>query len=230
MKNRPHVIVNVAMTIDGKIDTVERKGASISSVSDKRRVDELRASVDAILVGGKTLIGEDPSLTIKSADLRSQRLARGLDENPIKVAIVNEAAIKLDGDFMTSGPARRLIYTTKRTSAEQIHHLERAGAQVFIRCDEIIDLEDVLRSLIDQGVYTLLVEGGGTLIAGFFKYNLVDELSAYIAPHIFSGASAPTLADGSGFFNGQAKHLHLASVSRFDDEGGVLVRYLTESK
>ncbi|HCR70172.1 MAG TPA: 2,5-diamino-6-(ribosylamino)-4(3H)-pyrimidinone 5'-phosphate reductase, partial [Anaerolineae bacterium] len=64
--NRPYTFINVAMTADGKIDTFERKGSAISSARDKARVDELRASVDAILVGGKTLSGEAPKLTVKN--------------------------------------------------------------------------------------------------------------------------------------------------------------------
>lgn len=229
MNNRPRVIVNVAMTIDGKLDTIERKGATISSVADKQRVDELRASVDAILVGGKTLLSEDTSLTIKSKGLRSQRLARGLEENPVKVAVVSQANIDLNGNFISSGPARSLIYTTRRTTPEQVHLLEKAGAQVFVRCDESIDLRDVLQSLFDQGIRTLMVEGGGTLIAGFFNLNLVDELTAYIAPIIFSGSNAPTLADGPGFSILSGRSLHLESVSKFDNEGGILVHYLNKS-
>ncbi len=229
MNNRPHVIVNIAMSIDGKLDTFERKGTPISSKSDKRRVDELRASVDAILVGGKTLLSEDPSLTVKSKDLRNQRLAKGLEENPVKVAVVSQADLDLQGDFMTAGPARCLIYTTKRTSPEQVHLLEKAGAQVFVRCEESIDLRDVLQSLFDHGIRTLLVEGGGTVIAGFFNFNVVDELSAYIAPRIFSGSTAPTLADGPGFSILHAKHLQLESVQKFDDEGGILIHYLNQS-
>jgi len=229
MNNRPHVIVNVAMTIDGKLDTIERKGAIISSRADKQRVDELRASVDAILVGGKTLLSEDPSLTIKSADLRAKRAAQGLEENPVKVAIVSQAILDLQGNFLTKGPARCLIYTTKKTSPEQVHLLEKAGAQVFVRCDERIDLRDVLRSLFDQGIRTLMVEGGGTVIAGFFNLNLVDELIVYMAPKIFSGSTAPTLADGPGFSKLQALDLRLESVRKFDDEGGILVHYLNRS-
>ena len=70
---RPHILVNVAMTADGKIDSIARKGATISSNRDKTRVDGLRASVDAVLVGGRTLLDEDPKLTIKSAALRAER-------------------------------------------------------------------------------------------------------------------------------------------------------------
>jgi 2,5-diamino-6-(ribosylamino)-4(3H)-pyrimidinone 5'-phosphate reductase len=61
--NRPFVFINVAMTADGKIDTLARKGAAISSQRDKERVDQLRAESDAIMVGGRTLLDEDPKLT-----------------------------------------------------------------------------------------------------------------------------------------------------------------------
>src|SRR6187431_3367772 len=73
--NRPFVFINVAMTADGKIDTVERKGAAISSPRDKERVDQLRANAAAIMVGGRTLLDEDPKLTVKSEALRAERVA-----------------------------------------------------------------------------------------------------------------------------------------------------------
>jgi 2,5-diamino-6-(ribosylamino)-4(3H)-pyrimidinone 5'-phosphate reductase len=223
--NRPHIIINVAMTIDGKLDTFERKGATISSQIDKQRVDRLRASMDAILIGGHTLTSENPALTVKSQDLRLERLARGLEENPAKVAVVTQANLDLHGDFITSGPARRLIYTTKQTPPEQVHRLEKTGAQVFVCCDESIDLHNVMQSLHDQGIQRLMVEGGGTLIASLFQSGLVDELTAYIAPRVFSGASAPTLADGKGFLFEQSTRLTLESVNKLDDEGGILVQY-----
>src|ERR1051325_8401673 len=94
--NRPFVFINVAMTADGKIDTFVRKGAAISSTHDKARVDQLRAGADAIMVGGRTLLDEDPKLTVKSEELRAERVAGGRPPNPIKVGIVTEAAIKPD--------------------------------------------------------------------------------------------------------------------------------------
>jgi 2,5-diamino-6-(ribosylamino)-4(3H)-pyrimidinone 5'-phosphate reductase len=223
--DRPHIIVNVAMTVDGKLDTIERKGAPISSRIDRQRVDQLRASVDAVMVGGRTLISENPSLTIRSQDLRLRRIAKGLEENPAKVAVISQANLDLGGAFMNAGPARRLIYTTKRTLPDQVHLLEKAGAQVFVTCDERIDLINVMQSLHDQGIQHLMVEGGGTLIASLFQSGLVDDLFAYIAPQIFSGASAPTLADGAGFKFEQAARLTLDSVNKLDDEGGILVQY-----
>src|SRR5712692_8913241 len=117
---RPYITINVAMTLDGKTDTVARHGAAISSPGDLERVDRLRASSDAVMVGGRTLLGDDPRLTVKSAILRTGRRARGLDENPLKVGIVTLAELRLDSRFLTTGPARVLIFTTAQTSAEQI--------------------------------------------------------------------------------------------------------------
>jgi 2,5-diamino-6-(ribosylamino)-4(3H)-pyrimidinone 5'-phosphate reductase len=228
MQTRPHILVNVAMTADGKIDTTARKGAIISSSADKQRVDRLRAASDAVMIGGRTLISEDPKLTVKSEKLRHERVNRGLDENPAKVGVVSVADLKLAGNFLTAGPARRLIYTTRRTPPEQIARLEEAGAQVFALSDDVVSLQQVMKSLYQQGIRKLLVEGGGTVIAGLFRLGLVDEITIYIAPRIFGGASAPTLADGPGFLPGQAPGLRLESVEKFDDDGGVLIHYIVE--
>jgi 2,5-diamino-6-(ribosylamino)-4(3H)-pyrimidinone 5'-phosphate reductase len=226
--SRPHILVNVAMTVDGKIDSVARKGISISSSEDKARVDRLRASMDAVLVGGRTLIDEDPKLTVKSAALRAERKVRGLEENPVKVGIVSVANLKLDGSFLTTGPARRFIYTTSRTTSEQITLLENSGAQVFVVGGKQVDLQAAVASLHDQGIRELIIEGGGTIIAEFFRLGLVDELTIYIAPRIFGGASAPTLADGPGILPGLAPGLFLESLEKFDDEGGILVHYTVD--
>ena len=230
MQTRPHIHVNVAMTVDGKIDAATRKGVTISSDADKLRVDRLRASSDAILIGGRTLINEDPKLTVKSAKLRHERVRFGLEENPVKVGIVSVADLKLNGNFLTAGPARRLIYTTKRTSPQQITGLKESGAQVFVKGDDVVSLTQVMKSLLQQGLQKVLVEGGGTVIAELFRLDMVDELTAYIAPRIFGGASAPTLVDGPGFLPEQAPALRLASVEKYADEGGLLVHYLVEHK
>jgi 2,5-diamino-6-(ribosylamino)-4(3H)-pyrimidinone 5'-phosphate reductase len=224
-KKRPRVILNVAMSADGKIDTVARRGATISSLEDKARVDRLRASVDAVLVGGRTLVREDPKLTIKSPDLRRRRKAEGRPENPAKIGVVSVADLKPAGAFLTAGPARKLIFTTRRTLPEQIQKLELAGAEVFVAGEKAVNLNEILHSLSEMGIRTLMVEGGGTLIAEFLRLKLADELYAYIAPRLFAGGTAPTLADGPGFMLEQAPRLMLVSVERFDPAGGVLLHY-----
>jgi 2,5-diamino-6-(ribosylamino)-4(3H)-pyrimidinone 5'-phosphate reductase len=248
MDSRPRILVNVAMSADGKIDSGARKGAVISSIADKRRVDELRASVDAVLVGGRTLLNEDPQLTVKSAELRAERLRKGLPENPARVGVVtdigaafvpfrdNMVSQKRSGQalplqqFLTSSPARVYLFTTRCNEPEVLAYFETAGATVNTMGQERVDLVAVFQSLHEAGIRSVLVEGGGTLIAELFRLGLVDELSIYIAPKIFGGRSAPTLADGPGLFPNQAPDLKLFSVERFDDEDGVLIHYIVKHK
>ncbi len=223
LKNRPRVILNAAMTADGKIDTVARQGSVISSARDLVRADRLRAESDAVMVGGRTLLGDDPRLTVKSATLRAERRARGADENPIKVGIVTNATLRLDSRFLTAGPAHVMIFTTQQTDPAQIERLHKRGAQVFVVGERRVDLSAVLEILRTHGVKRLLVEGGGTLNFELLKQNLVDEVYLYVAPLIFGGASAPTLADGSGLRDA-AIALQLLDIENFED-GGIVLHY-----
>lgn len=222
--NRPFVFINVAMTADGKIDTFERKGAAISSPRDKERVDQLRASADALMVGGKTLLGDDPKLTVKSEALRAERVARGLSPNPIKVGVVTEAKIKADSQFLTTGPAKIVIFTTRRTSKEQLSLLKARHVDVYVSETGRVDLPSALAVLKEMGVTRLMVEGGATLNFELMRLGLVDELTAYVAPMVFGGASAPTMAAGSGLERNEALPAKLIDVEKWDD-GGVLLKY-----
>jgi len=78
--------------------------------------------------------------------------------------------------------------------------------------------------LKDLGVKRLLVEGGGTLNEELIRLNLVDELNIYLAPIIFGGANAPTLASSRGFNRENAKILELKSVHENED-GGLVLQY-----
>jgi 2,5-diamino-6-(ribosylamino)-4(3H)-pyrimidinone 5'-phosphate reductase len=228
---RPFVFINSAITIDGKLDTVERHGAAISSQSDKARVDRLRAESDAIMVGGHTLLGEDPALTVKSEHLRAWRRSQALPEHPIKVGIVSKIqdpqagpGIANGGKFLTSGPARVVIFTTEQTQPEQIERLKMQGAEVYTAGEQRVDLEEALRRLHRLGVKRLMVEGGGTLNAELLRLRLVDELYLYIAPLLFGGAAAPTLADGPGMAGDEVVKLQLKSVEQ-TEEGGLVLQY-----
>jgi 2,5-diamino-6-(ribosylamino)-4(3H)-pyrimidinone 5'-phosphate reductase len=222
--NRPFVFINVAVTADGKIDTLERKGAAISSPRDKERVDQLRAHADAIMVGGRTLLDEDPKLTVKSEGLRAERVANGLSPNPIKVGIVTEANLTVDSQFLNAGPANIVIFTTQRTSKEHLALLTSRHVDVYVDKAEKVDLQSALAVLKEIGVERLMVEGGSTLNFELIRLGLVDEVIAYVAPMIFGGESAPTMAAGSGLKQSEAIPLKLIQSETWED-GGVLLRY-----
>jgi 2,5-diamino-6-(ribosylamino)-4(3H)-pyrimidinone 5'-phosphate reductase len=243
--NRPHIMINVAASADGKIDSYTRKGISISSATDKVRVDKLRANVDAVLAGGHTLLSEDPKLIVKDASLRAERLGKGLSENPAKVGIIssipsesNDVATQNPAhpvnpkgefdylrNFLSAGPAKVFIYTTDQIPDRVRSRLTSGGAIVQVAGHERVDMTEVFQSLYSVGIRSVLVEGGGTLNAELLRLGLVDELTIYIAPKIFGGASSPTLADGPGLIPDEAPVLILLSVDKFDKEGGVLLHY-----
>lgn len=221
---RPFVHINVAMTADGKIDTFERRGAGISSAQDKERVDRLRAEADAVMVGGRTLLDEDPKLTVKNESLRAARAARGLAPNPAKIGVVTNAGLKPDANFLTAGPARVLLFTTAQTPQKQIEILQAAGAQVFVHPGPRVGLEAMLQTLKLEGIEQVMVEGGGTLNFELLRGGLVDEIRVYVAPMIFGGAHAPTPADSLGVARGEAIPLELIEVNPWDD-GGIVIHY-----
>ena len=222
--DRPFVRMNVAATADGKIDTIERRGAAISSVRDKERVDALRAEADAVLIGGRTLHGDDPGLTIKSAELRAEREASGLAKNPAKVAIASRLDLKLTSNFLTAGPSRIMLFTTSQTSEHQLAMIRSSSAEVYVLGDERVDLVAALHIMKGNGIKNLMVEGGATLNYEMINLGLVDELTIYIAPMIFGGESAPTLAAGLGRVRSAAIPLKLIKSEEWEN-GGVLLYY-----
>lgn len=221
---RPYVHINVAVTADGKMDTFERRGAAISSPRDKERVDRLRAQSDAVMVGGNTLRDEDPKLTVKSAALRAEREQRGLPPNPAKVGIASCLDLRPASAFLTAGPAKVFLFTTPQTDEAQIAMLRSRGAEVFVHNAPRVDLAAALATLKAHGIQRLMVEGGGTLIFELLRLGLVDELTLFVAPMIFGGASAPGMAAGPGLARSAAIPLKLVDVETWQD-GGVLLHY-----
>ncbi|MDO9303419.1 MAG: dihydrofolate reductase family protein, partial [Anaerolineales bacterium] len=201
--------------------------SAISSKWDKERVDELRAAADGILVGGKTLLDEHPKLIVKSEALREGRVQRGLSPNPIKVGVATSVAnadIPLESDFIKAGPARVVIFTTNQTSNSQVEILRAHGVEVFVDDAPRVDLNKMMLTLKKIGVDHLMVEGGGTMNFELMRLGLVDELMIYVAPMIFGGANAPTLADGLGLVRSAAIALKLQNIETHED-GGILLRY-----
>ena len=112
----------MAMSADGKTDSVERRGARISSPEDAAQVDLLRARSDAIMVGGRTLLGEDPRLTVRDAVAVRTRVAAGRPPQPLKVAVVTRippagspGGLPSASRFLREGAAPVLIDTTATT-------------------------------------------------------------------------------------------------------------------
>lgn len=184
---RPHVILNAAMTLDGKIATVGGD-SRISCPEDLDRVHELRASVDAVMVGAGTVLADDPSLTV--------RRARG--KNPIRVVVDGLAKTPVDAKVIDRS-APTIIAATKRAPKSKLDALRSSGAEVVVIGEREVDLDKLLEGLHARGVRKLLLEGGSTLNWEMLKRGLVDEIRVAISPRVVGGAGARTLVGGEGF-------------------------------
>ncbi|QYZ78767.1 2,5-diamino-6-(ribosylamino)-4(3H)-pyrimidinone 5'-phosphate reductase [Methanofollis formosanus] len=225
---RPYIFVNLAMSADGKISTRERRQVKISGADDFKRVDEIKAGADAIMVGIGTVLGDDPSLTVKSPDLKAARRARGEDEHPLRVVVDSMARTPLDADILCKGEGRRIVAVSAAAQAGRVEAL-REKAEVVVVGEQNTDLTLLMHELAARGVGRLMVEGGGTLIWGLFRAGLVDELITYVGSIVIGGAGAPTPADGEGFAReDEFPRLELAGVERVDD--GVLLRWVVKKE
>jgi 2,5-diamino-6-(ribosylamino)-4(3H)-pyrimidinone 5'-phosphate reductase len=220
---RPSVVVNVAMSADGKLSTRERRQVKISGAEDFARVDRLKAGCDAVMVGIGTVIADDPSLTVKNPDLKSQRQQEGKAEHPVRVVIDSRARISPDASVLNKGDGLRIVAISGRADPARVDVL-RAKATVIVAGDDEVDLARVLDELGAMGIRRLMVEGGGTLIAGLVRARLVDEIYTYIGSIVIGGKDAPTLADGPGWIKeAEFARLVLADVTRMDD--GILLHW-----
>ncbi len=232
---RPYVLVNMAMTADGKIDTVEGLGARISGAADTARVDRLRAASDAVMVGGRTLLAEDPRLTVRDTALLDERVHQGRPAQPVKVGVITRIARSGDGApalpspsrFLEDGGGQVIVATTTRTAPADVDWLRGRGGHVIVHDATRVDLARLLAELHERGIERLMVEGGSTLVAALLDAGLVDELQLAVAPLLFGGREAPTPVGGDGRRREEAIRLSLLETS-IDDDGDVILRYAVE--
>lgn len=212
---RPYVIVNVASSIDGKISNEERIQLRISCDQDFKRVDELRASVDAVMVGIGTVLSDNPKLNVKSEELRRKRIMNGLKPDPVKVIVDSKCRIPEDAEVL-KGEA--IIAVAKIANKERVERIAKR-AEVLVLGEERVDLKALMSHLYDRGIRKILVEGGGTLISSLLSQCLVDEFFIYFAPIFIGGANSPTICDGRSFE--KPIEMELVSISRLGR--GILV-------
>jgi 2,5-diamino-6-(ribosylamino)-4(3H)-pyrimidinone 5'-phosphate reductase len=218
------VVVNAAMSVDGKLSTRRREQLRISGDADFDRVDRLRAAADAVMVGVGTVLADDPHLTLDDEDRRVHRLRAGRPGNPARVVADSRGRTPLDARILDD-TAETYLLVTGTTSETSRDALVAAGAHVLV-CeaddDGHVDLVDGLSRLESAGIDRLMVEGGGEIVASLFDARLVDELTVYVGSMVVGGRNAPTLADGDGFVD-EFPRLSLRDVERLDD--GVVLAY-----
>ncbi|WP_254768635.1 2,5-diamino-6-(ribosylamino)-4(3H)-pyrimidinone 5'-phosphate reductase [Salinilacihabitans rarus] len=215
-----HVVVNVAMSADGKLSTRRREQVRISGDEDFARVDRLRADSDAVVVGVGTVLADDPHLTVKDPALRERRREAGRSENPARVVVDSRARTPPDARVLDDEATTYLC--TSEAAPVDARAALADRARLVTAGDDRVDLLRAFAALQAEGLERVMVEGGGELIFSLFDAGLVDELSAFVGPTVIGGRDAPTPADGEGFVEAFPE-LALEDVERLDD--GVLLSW-----
>lgn len=214
------------MSLDGYLDDATSRRLVLSNPADLDRVDAVRASCDAVLVGAGTVRADNPRLLVRSPDRRDERLARGEGPTPAKVTLTASGRLDATADFFTTGDTPKLVYTAT-TGLQQARSAVGAVATV-IDAGAPIDLLWVAKDLHTRGVRRLMVEGGGRTLTQFLTAGLADELDLVVAP-LFVGDSRGRRFVADGSFPWHPGHrATLADVRQIGDVA--LLRYALSTR
>ena len=180
---RPYVVLKYAQTLDGRIATRTGDSKWISGEAERRTSHALRAACDAVLVGIRTVLADDPQLTV--------RMVPGA--SPLRVVLDSTLRIPSDAQILGDA-ASTLVVTTERSPAARRRELQDRGVGVrVVAADALlrVDLTEALALLRATGVRSLMVEGGAAVITSFLRARLADRVVVGIAPKIVgSGTEA----------------------------------------
>jgi riboflavin-specific deaminase-like protein len=193
----PFVLVNMAMTADGKIATANRQVSSFGSAQDLENLYALRATADAILCGARTVDLNAVSLGSGGRKFERARQRRGLAKQALRIVVSGSGSINPRAHIFTTDFAPLILVTTERAGKAKLKQLSALADLVCVCGKTRVDWLALLQWLRGHfNVRRLLVEGGGELNAELFRANLVDELNLTICPKLVGGRLAPTIADG----------------------------------
>ena len=200
------VVSNTAVSLDGRINTRERRFTFFGSAHDHARMSRLRAAADAVLVGGATFRNW-PHPALPDEPDRAQLRSR-----PWNVVVTRSLDVPLDDGFLRE-PAIRPLFVTRAAAVPA-----RFPAEVEAwPGDGDPPVRWMVERLAARGVERLLVEAGGDLLFQFLAADALDEMHVTLCP-IVVGGDAPTLADGVGFDRDDVRRLRLLASEVEGDE------------
>jgi 5-amino-6-(5-phosphoribosylamino)uracil reductase len=225
MPERPYTLLSCCVSIDGYIGSAASR-LLLSNDADFDRVDAVRASCDAILVGAETVRIDNPRLLVRSEDRREQRAARGLPETPIKVTVTRRAELDARADFFNAGDTEKIVYCATPRVADARNRLGLVAT--VVDAGDNVEMRTLSTDLGARGVDRLMVEGGGTVHTQFLTDDIVDELQLTVAPVFIGDSDAPRFVRDGIFPWNPARRAELVDVQKLGDV--VLLRYALSSR
>lgn len=186
----PYVVMKYAMTMDGKIATRTGQSQWITGETARQQVQKDRHRYSAILVGVGTVLADDPLLTCRLPN----------SKNPVRVICDSQLRTPLASRIVQTAATVPTILATCCDAPERLAPYQQAGCQICIlpTLNGRVDLRQLMRQLGQQGIDSVLLEGGGTLNWSALQAGIVHKVQVYIAPKLFGGQSAISPVGGLG--------------------------------
>lgn len=215
---RPTVIGHFAITADGKISTRNSTPALFTSPADKARLQEIRASADAVMVGRGTVVIDKMSMGISRQNLHAKRIKKGLPSIPLRVLVSNSGKLSSRWKVFQYEASPLIVFSTSQMPV-RTRSILASRCDLYLFSEKKVNISAALSILReDYDVKTLVCEGGGTLFRSLLEANMVDELFLTIAPVIFGGKNAPTLTGKLGPFLSPLSNFSLIQCDIKDEE------------
>ena len=214
MTARPYILLSCAMSIDGYIDDTTPDRLLLSNTEDFDRVDAVRASSDAILIGATTVRRDNPRLLVNSAERRAEREACGLPAYPLKVVVTASGDLSPDLKIWHYGGAK-LVYCPDSAVMKLEERLGELADVVAL--GPTVEFGTMLDDLGRRGIRQLMVEGGGEIHTQFLTQDLADEIHLAIAPFFVGDQSAPRFVNPGIFPSGPTNRMTLTEARTISD-------------
>jgi 5-amino-6-(5-phosphoribosylamino)uracil reductase len=209
---RPWVILSCTTSLDGYLDDTTSRRLLLSNDADFDRVDALRASVDAILVGAGTVRADNPRLLVRSPERRAARIARGEPASPLRVVVSGSGKLDRDAAVFTAEGAETVVYGA--AGGQGSGGSSRGGNGGSGRA---VDFGELLDDLARRGVRRLMVEGGASVLTRFLAEDLADELQLSVAPFLLGDPEAPHAFGPGGYPQSPGRRMILGESRTLGD-------------
>ena len=194
---RPFVLLKCAVTLDGALSLKEGRQTPLGCTETMRRVHRLRQQYDAIAVGVNTVLIDDPRLTVRFPNRRDAKIYVSTVRNPMRVIFDTRLRIP-ENALLLRQPGQTIIFTGPRTNRAKKQRLKRKYPNVKISPvrldrDGHLSLPAAFSWLGENGVASIMVEGGAELANNLLRQKLADKVILILTPHLASDPAAPRL-------------------------------------
>jgi diaminohydroxyphosphoribosylaminopyrimidine deaminase/5-amino-6-(5-phosphoribosylamino)uracil reductase len=200
---RPWVTLKLGLSLDGAIADSNGKSRWITNAASRRETHRLRAGSDAIAVGIRTVLADDPMLTVREAPVPPR-------VPPIRVVFDRSARLPLDSQLVRTAREVPVVVVADRAAPK----LENHGVEVIVARTTL----EALESLKKRGVRALLVEGGARLAGELLGGKLVDRLVIFQSPRILGAGATGAFAFAPRETAADAPKLPVIARRAFDDD------------